>query len=124
MAQASESWAAMEFKGIDLGGKPLNRRAVLLAEQLSGNPTASIPDACGGWTETAATYRFLSQDKLSWTDILEPHWRCSVERVRTCEIVLRIQDTTELNFNGQAIAGLGPLSSEVQRGMYVSRPTR
>ena len=48
MAQATESWAAMEFKGIDLGDKRLNQRAVLLAEQLSGNPTASIPQACGG----------------------------------------------------------------------------
>jgi hypothetical protein len=37
----------MEFKGIDLGDKRLNRRAILLAEQLSGNPTASIPQACG-----------------------------------------------------------------------------
>ena len=29
------------------------------------------------------------------------------------------QDTTELDFNGQAIAGLGPLSYEAQRGMYL-----
>ncbi len=49
----------MEFKGIDLGDKRLNQRAVLLAEQLSGNPTASIPQACGGWAETAAAYRFF-----------------------------------------------------------------
>ncbi|MEJ0004592.1 MAG: transposase [Pararobbsia sp.] len=57
----------MEFKGIDLGDKRLNQRAVLLAEQLSGNPTASIPQACGGWAETAAAYRFFAQDKLEWT---------------------------------------------------------
>ncbi len=30
-----------------------------------------------------------------------------------------IQDTTELNFNGQSIEGLGPLSYEAQRGMYL-----
>jgi Transposase Tn5 dimerisation domain/Transposase DNA-binding len=108
----------MEFKGIDLGDKRLNRRAVLLAEQLSGSPSASIPEACGGWAETAAAYRFLAQDKLEWSDIMEPHWRCSAERMRACEVVLCIQDTTELNFNGQDIAGLGPLSYEAQRGMY------
>jgi len=118
MAQATESWEAMEFKGIDLGDKRLNRRAVLLAEQLSGSPSASIPEACGGWAETAAAYRFLAQDKLEWSDIMEPHWRCSAERMRSCEVVLCIQDTTELNFNGQDIAGLGPLSYEAQRGMY------
>ena len=32
---------------------------------------------------------------------------------------LCIQDTSELDFNGQAINGLGPLSYEAQRGMYV-----
>jgi len=33
-------------------------------------------------------------------------------------VVLCLQDTTELDFNGQGIAGLGPLSYEAQRGMY------
>jgi len=88
MAGATESWAAMEFKGIDLGDKRLNRRAILLAEQLSGNPTASIPQACGGWAETAAAYRFFAQDKLDWTDVMEPHWQCSAERMRACDVVL------------------------------------
>src|SRR5256885_1476965 len=102
-----------------LGDKRLNRRAGLLAERLSEHPTASIPHACGGWAETAAAYRFLAQDKLSWRDILAPHWQCSVERMRACDVVLCIQDTTELDFNGQANAGLGPLSYEAQRGMYL-----
>jgi len=119
MAQATESWAAMEFKGIDLGDKRLNQRAILLAEQLSGNPTASIPQACGGWAETAAAYRFFARDKLEWTDVMEPHWQCSSERMRACDVVLCLDDTTELNFNAQDIAGLGPLSYEAQRGMYV-----
>ncbi|SOY74881.1 hypothetical protein CBM2588_P230001 [Cupriavidus taiwanensis] len=39
--------------------------------------------------------------------------------MRACEVVLCIQDTTELDFNGQAIAGLGPLSYEAQRGLYL-----
>jgi hypothetical protein len=34
-------------------------------------------------------------------------------------VVLCIQDSTELNFNGQAISGLGPLTYEAQRGMYL-----
>lgn len=44
---------------------------------------------------------------------------CLSERMRACEVVLCLQDTTELSFNGQDIAGLGPLSYETQRGMYV-----
>ena len=30
-----------------------------------------------------------------------------------------LQDTTELDFNGQQIQGLGPLSYEAQRGIYL-----
>ncbi|MDB5868376.1 MAG: hypothetical protein JWP96_708, partial [Polaromonas sp.] len=35
------------------------------------------------------------------------------------EVVLCIQDTTELDYNGQDIAGLGPLNYETQRGLYL-----
>ena len=33
--------------------------------------------------------------------------------------MLCLNDTTELDFNGQTIQGLGPLSYEAQRGMYL-----
>jgi IS4 transposase len=39
--------------------------------------------------------------------------------MREHAVVLCLQDTTELDFNGQAMTGLGPLSYEAQRGMYV-----
>lgn len=113
------SWAAQEFTNLDLGDKRLNKRAVLLAEQLAANPEASIPGACGGWAETAAAYRFFAQDEMNWDAIMAPHWQRSVERMRPHPVVLCIQDTTELDFNGQAIDGLGPLSYEAQRGMYL-----
>jgi Transposase DNA-binding len=38
------SWAAEEFETLDLGDARLNRRAVLLAEQLAHKPGASIPN--------------------------------------------------------------------------------
>jgi hypothetical protein len=66
------SWAAEEFKDIDLGDKRLDKRAVLLAERLAEKPTASIPGACGGWAETQAAYRFLAQEERDWRDILAP----------------------------------------------------
>ena len=34
-------------------------------------------------------------------------------------VVLCIQDTTELDFNGQEAEGLGPLNYEARRGMYL-----
>lgn len=113
------NWAAEEFKDINLGDRRLNKRTLLLAERLAAHPLASIPQACGGWAETQAAYRFLAQDDLEWEDILTPHWRSAKARMRAHRVVLCIQDTTELDFHGQRIAGLGPLSYEAQRGMYV-----
>lgn len=113
------SWAAEEFRDIDLGDKRLDRRAVLLAERLAQKPGASIPEACGGWAETLAAYRFLEREKVEWRDILAPHWQCTQTRMAACPVVLCIQDTTELDFNGQQSAGLGPLSYEAQRGLYL-----
>jgi hypothetical protein len=110
---------AEEFKTIELGDERLNRRAVLLAERLGQRPSASIPNACQSWAETAAAYRFLRNEEVSWDKVLAPHWQASQARMAEHKVVLCIQDTTELDYNGQDIAGLGPLSYEVQRGLYL-----
>lgn len=113
------SWAAEELREIDLGDERLDKRAIVLMDKLSARPTASIPSACGGWAETQAAYRFLSNDEVTWEGILAPHWECSRRRMAEQPLVLCLQDTTELDFNGQTTSGLGPLSYEAQRGMYV-----
>jgi hypothetical protein len=112
-------WADEEFRGIDLGDKRRGDRAVLLLERLAERPTASIPGACNGWAETQGAYRFFAGEDYEWMDILDPHRRCTQARMTEHPVVLCLQDTTELDFNGQGIAGLGPLSYEAQRGMYL-----
>ena len=113
------SWAQEEFRTLELGDERLNARAVLLAQRLGSKPTESIPNACCGWAETQAAYRFLSNPRTDWQAVLKPHWDCSIERMRGHAVVLNIQDTTELDFNGRTSSGLGPLSYEAQRGMYL-----
>lgn len=112
-------WAQKELSGIKLGDKRLNKRSVKLLESFAAKPSASIPAACGGWSETLAAYRFFSQEDIAWHDILQPHIDCTLIRSQECPVVLCLQDTTELDFNGQSIDGLGPLSYEAQRGMYL-----
>jgi hypothetical protein len=113
------SWAADEFRDLDLGDKRREARAVLLAERLADKPTASLPGACNGWAETQGAYRLFRQETFDWLDLLEPHRACTVRRMAAHPVVLCLQDTTELDFNGQQIRGLGPLSYEAQRGMYL-----
>jgi hypothetical protein len=118
------TWAGEEFAGANLGDKRLNRRLVKLAERFADKPTASIPGACPDWSETQAVYRFFDQANntkrpLDWETILTPHMERTAARMRQHRVVLCLQDTTELDFNGQGIDGLGPLSYEAQRGMYL-----
>lgn len=113
------SWAAAEFADLDLGDGRLNRRLIKLAESFARQPMASIPSACGGWAEAKAAYRFFGSDSVDWQDILQPHWESSRLRMAEHPVVLCLQDTTELDFNGQGIVGLGRLSYAAQRGMYL-----
>jgi hypothetical protein len=113
------TWAATEFESIDLGDSWLNKRAMQLTESLGSKPTASIPHACGDWADTLAAYRFFGNKAVKPADILAPHIQSSIARMAQHPVVLCIQDTTELNFNGQQAQGLGPLSYETQRGMYL-----
>ena len=118
------TWAMEEFSGAKLGDGRLNLRLIMLATRFADKPTASIPGACPDWAETLAAYRFFDQankDKrsLGWQDILAPHIAQTEARMRQHPVVLCLQDTTELDFNGRCINGLGPLSYEAQRGMYL-----
>ena len=118
------TWAMEEFAGAKLGDSRLNARLIKLATRFADKPTASIPGACSDWAETQAVYRFFDQasdDKrsLGWQDILDPHIAQTEARMRQHPVVLCLQDSTELDFNGQGIDGLGPLSYEAQRGMYL-----
>lgn len=113
-----------EFGEAALGDERLTKRLVKLATRFADKPTASIPGACADWSETQAAYRFFEQSsdqkrKLGWQDILAPHIERTEARMGQHPVVLCLQDTTELDFNGQETAGLGPLSYEAQRGMYV-----
>lgn len=118
------SWAMDEFGGAEVGDARLTKRLIKLADRLGDAPSASIPGACSGRTETQGAYRLFDQaraDKrgLGWEAVLAPHMARTEARVAEHPVVLCLQDTTELDFNGQAIDGLGRLSYEAQRGMYV-----
>jgi hypothetical protein len=115
-------WAETEFETIDLGDERRNKRAIRLVERLSAQPTASVPQACGDWADTIAAYRFFNNEAVDWRAILGAHTDCAMTRMAAHEVVLCIQDTTELDFNGQEASGLGPLSYDAQRGMY-AHPT-
>jgi hypothetical protein len=119
LATVSTHWAATEFDQLNLGDARLNKRARTLMERFAADPMASIPKTSLGWSETVAAYRFFDNESVDWQDLIAPHWQQTQQRMATRPVILCLEDTTELDFNGQEAKGVGPLSYEAQSGMYV-----
>ena len=113
-------WAEEELGSADLGDARVSRRLVRLAEDVSANPTARIPQACQGWAETKAAYRFFSREELDWRAILQPHGSAPKSVCAPALGCSARKRAAELDFTTQpGIEGLGRLSYESQHGMFI-----
>jgi len=114
-------WTEDELTTLDLGDARLHRRAEKLLGAMYTSPCSSLPEACCGWADTNAAYRFFMNDSVSAEALLKAHSDSTIGRIKRSgsAVILCIQDTTELNFNGQQIEDLGRLSYDAQRGMYL-----
>ena len=71
------------------------------------HPGASLPVVFPDKAELKAAYRLLSNDRVTMEHILESHQAATAERCAPEKVVLAIQDTTALNYNGlEATKGL------------------
>ncbi len=114
------SWVKRELQDINLGDKRLEKRSFKLLETLSSNPSANLPEACGGWSETKAAYRFFENKSVSGEKILQPHKASTIKRMSQCKVVLLIQDTTQLNYSSQyKKEGIGPLKNKHHKGILL-----
>ncbi len=75
------SWAQAELHDLELGDARRTQRLIKLVDDLSAQPTGSIPLACGGWPETKAAYRLLDNPAVEWREILEVHTARTVARM-------------------------------------------
>lgn len=91
-----------QLLGVDLGDKRLERKSFKLLENLGSNPSANLPEACGGWSETKAAYRFFENKSVNGEKILQPHKASTIKRMSQHKVVLLIQDTTQLNYSTQS----------------------
>jgi hypothetical protein len=119
MTEQAAPWTDDEFAGLNLGDKRLNERVISMVQQCAGNRTASFTQTFNGSAEVMAAYRLFDNDEVKVEKFLAPHWANAEQRARSHPVVLALQDTTELNFHGQQIDGLGSLSYPAQRGMYL-----
>lgn len=92
------SWAEEELKDTGLPDQRLNKRLITIVEQALAQPSATIPQASGSWSNTKATYDFWKSERFDYDDIIEGHRQKTVTRAKKEELVLMIQDTSDFNF--------------------------
>ena len=99
MQEKLRNWSIEETAGADLGDVRLNKRLGNLLDILAANPNKTIPAACNGWSETIAAYRFFDNELVTPEKILLSHKEASIKRIKEEEVVLIIQDTSEIDYS-------------------------
>jgi hypothetical protein len=109
-----------EVRGAALGDQRLTKRLGRVIEELGAKPTMSVPAATRGRAEMEAAYRFFDNDKVSPEKILQPHIEATRERISQAEIVLLVQDTTDIDLTrpNQQVKGAGPMEYDTRRGVF------
>jgi Transposase DNA-binding len=114
-------WVVDEMKTASLRDKRLNARMMMILDQLGSRPTGSIPNACGGYAETTAAYRFFDNDRVTFADVLQPHVDATLRRIEAQALVILVQDTTELDLTRPQtqVLGTGPMDASSRRGLFL-----
>jgi hypothetical protein len=109
-----------EVGGAQFGDQRLTRRLCKVVDELEAKPTMSVPAATKGRAEMEAAYRFFNNPKVSPERILQPHVEATRGRIAQADVVLLVQDTTELDLTRpkQQVEGAGPLERDTRRGAF------
>ncbi|MGH7429505.1 MAG: IS4 family transposase, partial [Candidatus Methylomirabilaceae bacterium] len=108
-------WAEQEFGTVELGDKRLRDRLIKIVEDRSKRPDASyLEAACGNRSAAKGYYYFVDnpRDRITPEAMMATHRERTIERVMAQELVLVVQDTTDLNFSTRHhTEGLGQLGT-------------
>lgn len=106
-------WAGQEFGSSDLGDERLACRLIKIAENKGNSPgTSYLQAAHGERYDIKGYYNFIDNERetINFESILLPHTERTIQRMKSNDTVLVIQDTTSLNYsNIKNCEGLGPI---------------
>jgi Transposase DDE domain len=111
------SFGQIHFSGLDLGDARVNRRIIDLADILVANESESWPDKFACPADYRAFQSIVNRPEATHHSVRATHTRLTLERMsRTEDVVLVLHDTTELDYSGRSISGLGPIGNGGGRG--------
>jgi hypothetical protein len=113
------TFARHNFGAANLGDKRLNKRLLVIAEQLAAHPNETFPNRFQNPADLQAFYRFANNDRVTHAELVGLHTEVTWRRMKaTPGVVLLIQDTTVLDYSGLAIEELGQIGNGHGRGLY------
>ena len=114
-------WYEEEFATVSFRDRRRTGRFLRVVAAWWARLAPSMAGICQGWAEQMAVYRLFDCLLVTLPAVLAPHRRVTVLRVRQEPVVLVVQDTTELVYQGKPIARLpgevGPLNSDHRVGL-------
>ena len=102
MMVSPAEWTDRTFAAVDLRDRRRERRAVQIAAGLMRHPDALLPQQMGEPSALKAAYRLRDEADATHTALCQPHWDATREQAGRQNLVLLIQDTTEVDQAGQA----------------------
>ena len=91
--------------------KRLKARLIKVADRLGSIPESPINQACNGWGEIKAAYRFFKNESVDAKDILATHSSRTATRASEFQTILAIQDTCYFSYTKhKKTTGLGVIS--------------
>lgn len=116
-------WLEDEVRTAHFGDARLDDRMENILHNLSDKPAFSIPQAMGGWAETMGAYRFFDNDKVTYEQVLRPHYDATLERIKQQAVALLPQDTTDfIHVINKGPKGIGTLK-QTEKNEFFLHPT-
>ncbi|MBF0530649.1 MAG: transposase, partial [Deltaproteobacteria bacterium] len=118
--ETREEWGQRLSRAFDLPDERLNKRFLQILMTLVRKPIDSLNQACHGWSEAKAAYRFVENDRVIPEDLQNPIAKAAALETTGQKVVIAVQDTTAISFDSARNAkGLGTVNdSEKARGMF------
>lgn len=115
----NESFGVAHFGAAQLGDKRLTARAIITADAMMRHPGGSLPDKLSR-PELLGFYDLANNVKVNHDNVLAAHCDRTRERMEACAgPVLVIHDTTEADYSGLDVPGLGSIGNGYCHGLLV-----
>ena len=113
-------WSARFAAATPLPDRRLTSRLASLLTNLADKPLDAFPQATADWHQAKAIYRFLSNERFAWQDLLAGWNRLTAEALQGQRAVYVVHDTTTFCYNTlKHTTGLGSINHiEAVRGIH------